>query len=318
MTGSQPTNRWRWLGPVASAAIFLASVGVLWIFLRETDTGEVLAALGRTARDNLWMAVGFTALSYALLTFYDALALKRLGLSIPWRTTALGSYTSFSVSFTLGFPLVTAGAVRHWIYAPRGVRTSEVAKITVLVGLTFWLGMGLVLGAMLIAAAAPLSAVARASPMMLQAAGAAILVIGLAYLVWVRGGERSIAVRGWKLELPGTGMSLLQILIGAADVCAAGAVLYVLLPAGHGVPFEAFLAVYVFAAVVGTASHLPGGVGAFEATMLLGLPQVAAEPMLGALLLFRVIYYIGPFVLALMLLGLYEIGRRLTSRPGGV
>ncbi len=112
-------------------------------------------------------------------------------------------------------------------------------------------------------------------------------------------------------------MSLLQIMIGAADVCAAGAVLYVLLPAGHGVPFEAFLAVYVFAAVVGTASHLPGGVGAFEATILLGLSKIAAEPLIGALLLFRLIYYVLPFVIALMLLGLYEVSRRLRSAPGG-
>jgi hypothetical protein len=315
MSGSQPTNRWRWLGPVASAAIFVASVAVLWFILQETDSGEVLAALGRTARDNLWLAIGFTVLSYALLTFYDALALRRLGLSIPYRTTALGSYTSFAVSFTLGFPLVTAGAVRHWIYSPRGVRTSEVAKITLIVGITFWLGMGLVLGLMLIWAAAPLAVIAHASPLLMQGAGAAILLIGVAYLVWVRGGERGIAVRGWRLELPGTGMSLLQILIGAADVCAAGAVLYVLLPAGHGVSFEAFLAIYVFAAVVGTASHLPGGVGAFEATILLGLSQVPAEPLLGALLLFRLIYYIAPFILALMLLGLYEIGKRLKARP---
>jgi hypothetical protein len=314
MTGVQPQTRWRWLGPAASAAIFIASVVVLWFILQEIDADEVLAALGRTARDNLWLALAFTALSYGLLTFYDALALKRLGLSIPYPTTALGSYTSFAVSFTLGFPLVTAGAVRHWIYSPRGVRTSEVAKITVIVGLTFWLGMGLVLGAMLIYAAAPLSAAARAAPLVLQGAGAAILMIGLIYLVWVRGGERSIAVRGWRLELPGTGMSLVQILIGAADVCAAGAVLYVLLPTGHGVPFEAFLAVYVFAAVVGTASHLPGGVGAFEATMLLGLSQIPAEPLLGALVLFRLIYYIGPFILALMLLGLYEVTRRLKER----
>ncbi len=317
MSAGQPHNRWKWLGPVASAAIFVASVVVLWFIFREIDRDELIAALARTARDTLLMALGFTVLSYALLTFYDALALRRLGLSIPWRTTALGSYTSFAVSFTLGFPLVTAAAVRHWIYAPRGVRASEIAKITVIVGITFWLGMGLVLGVALIHAAGPLSAVARMPELALQGLGAAILTIGLAYLVWVRGGERGVDVRGWRLDLPGARMSLLQIMIGAADVCAAGAVLYVLLPAGHGVPFEAFLAVYVFAAVVGTASHLPGGVGAFEATILLGLSKIPAEPLIGALLLFRLIYYVLPFVIALMLLGLYEVSRRLKGAPGG-
>jgi uncharacterized membrane protein YbhN (UPF0104 family) len=98
-------------------------------------------------------------------------------------------------------------------------------------------------------------------------------------------------------------------------VCAAGAVLYVLLPPGHGVPFEAFLAIYVFAAVVGVASHLPGGVGAFEATILIGLSSLPREPLFGALLLFRLIYYIAPFVFALMLLGLYEASKRMRNRP---
>ncbi len=70
--------------------------------------------------------------------------------------------------------------------------------------------------------------------------------------------------------------------------------LYLLLPAGHGVPFEAFLAVYVFAAAVGIVSHLPGGVGAFEATMLVGLAQVPAEQLIGALLLFRLISTTSP------------------------
>ena len=93
----------------------------------------------------------------------------------------------------------------------------------------------------------------------------------------------------------------------------ASAVLYVLLPAGHGVPFEAFLAIYVFACVVGIASHMPGGVGAFEATMLIGLAHLPREPVLGALLLFRLIYYVAPFMLALMLLALYEITNRLRA-----
>jgi uncharacterized membrane protein YbhN (UPF0104 family) len=313
--GSGTSGRWRWVGPVASLTIFVASLAVLYVILSEVDRAEVLAALARTSREQLWAALGFTVLSYFLLTFYDALALRRLGLSIPYRTTALGSYTSFAVSFTLGFPLVTAATVRYWIYAGRGVRPGEIAKITLIVGITFWLGMGLVLGVLLIHAAIPLSPIARAAPWVLQGVGAAILGIGLIYLAWVRGGERAIAVRGWRLELPGARLSALQILIGAADVCAAGAVLYVLLPAGHGVPFEAFLAIYVFAAVVGVASHLPGGVGAFEATMLIGLASLPREPLFGALLLFRLIYYIAPFVLALMLLGLYEASKRMRNRP---
>jgi glycosyltransferase 2 family protein len=311
MVAPQPRSRWSWLGPAASVAIFVTSIGVLWLILSEIDSAKLLEAFSATSRPQLWMAAGFTALSYLLLTFYDALALRKLGLSIPYRTTALGSFSSFSVSFTLGFPLVTAAAVRYWIYAPRGVRPAEVAKITAIVAVTFWLGMAAVLGVCLLYAADTIAAAARLTPWVMQVLGALLLVGVLGYLVWVNGGQRAVEVRGWRLELPGTSLSLVQIAIGAADVCAAAAVLYVLLPAGHGVAFEAFLAVYVFAACVGIASHLPGGVGAFEATMLLALASLPREPLLGALLLFRLIYYIAPFILALVLLGLYEVRNRL-------
>jgi glycosyltransferase 2 family protein len=311
MAATQPKSRWSWLGPLASAAIFIASIAVLWFILSEIDTDKLLEAFAATSRTQFWHAAGFTALSYLLLTFYDALALRKLGLAIPYRTTALGSFSSFSISFTLGFPLVTAAAVRYWIYAPRGVRPAEVAKVTVIVALTFWLGMAAVLGVCLIHAADTIAVLARATPPLMQGIGA-LLIAGVAgYLVWVKGGRRGVEIRGWRLELPGTSLSLVQIAIGAADVCAAAAVLYVLLPAGHGVGFEAFLAVYVFAACVGIASHLPGGVGAFEATMLLALAQLPREPLLGALLMFRLIYYIAPFILALALLGLYEVRNRL-------
>ena len=315
MAGAQPKGRWWWVGPLASVTIFVASLAVLYVVLEEIDSAKVLAALAETGRDALWMALGFTVLSYALLTFYDALALRKLGLAIPYRTTALASYTSFSVSFTLGFPLVTAGTVRYWIYSKRGVRTAEVAKLTVIVAMTFWLGMAATLGVTLLYSADAIALLARATPLVMQGAGVAILVLVACYLAWVAGGNRAIEVRGWRLELPGARMSVAQILLGAGDVCAAAMVLYVLLPAGHGIAFEAFLAIYVFACVVGIASHLPGGVGAFEATMLIGLAHLPREPVLGALLLFRLIYYILPFVIALAMLGLYEISRRLRARP---
>ncbi|MGL4439887.1 MAG: lysylphosphatidylglycerol synthase transmembrane domain-containing protein [Bosea sp. (in: a-proteobacteria)] len=315
MAGLSPKSRWWWVGPAASTVIFLASIGVLYVILQEIDSAKVLGALAETGRETLWIALGFTALSYSLLTFYDALALNKLGLSIPYRTTALASYTSFSISFTLGFPLVTAGTVRYWIYSGRGMRTAEVAKLTVIVGMTFWLGMTAVLGVALLYSPQTIAVLARATPTIIQGVGVAILLMVAVYLAWVAGGHRAIEVRGWRLELPGATMSTAQILLGAGDVCAAAAVLYVLLPAGHGVAFETFLAIYVFACVVGVASHLPGGVGAFEATMLIGLAHLPREPVLSALLLFRLIYYITPFVIALMMLGLYEVSKRLRARP---
>ena len=85
-------------------------------------------------------------LSYLALTGYDGLALRHLRVRVPYRLTALASFTSYAVSFTLGFPLVTGGAVRFWIYGPAGLSAGKVASLTVVAGITFWLGMGLIVG----------------------------------------------------------------------------------------------------------------------------------------------------------------------------
>jgi glycosyltransferase 2 family protein len=317
MSAAHPTRqygRWRWLGPVASVVIFAASIAILWYILQEIEPQDFKDAMANASRSQLWLAAGFTLLSYLFLSCYDAIALKGLGISMPYRTTSLASYCSYAVSFTLGFPLVTGGTVRYWIYAPRGLRASEVAQLTLIAGLTFWLGMSAVFGATLLYSADDVAKLAHTSPLVMHMTGIAVLVGAGAYLAWVAGGRRHFQVRQWYMPIPGFRLTMAQVLLGAGDVCAGATVLFVLLPLGGGVAYETFLAVYVFAVLVGIASNTPGGIGVFEATMLVALSSVPTGQVVGALLLFRLFYYLAPFVIALCVLGLLEITRRIQSR----
>ena len=309
--------RWRrrlaWLGPAASLVLFTVAVAVLYRLVSQMTWADLRAAVLAAGPGQVGLAIGFTAASYLCLTCYDALALRQLRLKVPYATTAFASFASYAVSFNLGFPLVTGGTVRYWIYAPKGLSASKVASLTVVAGFTFWLGMGLVLGGSLLFEADDVARLTWTKVGIVQLVGFAALGAVIAYLAWVSVKRRSVKVKGWRLELPGLTLSLGQMLIGTADVCLAAGVLYVLLPDGHGVGFATFLAVYVFAAMLGIVSHAPGGLGVFEATILLALSGVARESVLGALLLFRVFYYLVPFVVALAGLGLYEIAGRLRS-----
>ena len=104
---------------------------------------------------------------------------------------------------------------------------------------------------------------------------------------------------------------LAQILIASADVALAGAVLYVLLPADIGISFPAFLSIYSAALVVGVVSHVPGGIGVFETLILLGLSdagsRAGAGGVLGALLVFRAVYYLLPLTMAGVVLAGREV-----------
>jgi uncharacterized membrane protein YbhN (UPF0104 family) len=306
-------RRFAWIGTVASVGIFAASLVVLWHIVSDVDANELTAAVTTAGPRQIGIAILLTMVSYGLLTCYDALALRQLKVKVPYRTTALASFTSYAVSFNLGFPLLTAGTVRYWIYAARGLSTGVVASLTVIAGITFWVGMGLVFAWSMIAEAGPLAVLVYTNIKINQLVGliAALAVVG--YLIWVSLRRRAVRMKGWRLELPGFRLSVAQMLIGAGDVCAGAGVLYVLLPGGHGISFETFLAVYVFAVMLGVASHSPGGLGVFEATVLLALSSFPREPVLGALLLYRICYYFIPFVLALALLGAYEILNRVRA-----
>jgi glycosyltransferase 2 family protein len=294
LEGTGPTGpqrgRLQWLGAGAAGLLMAASAVVLYIIVKELDAQEIRSAFAAASLRQFLLAILFTALSYLLLTGYDAIGFRQLAVRVPYRTTALGSYTSYAVSFTLGFPLITGGTVRYWIYSAAGVGAKAIASLTLIAGVTFWI-----------------AELSRLPAALNRIAGLGVLGGIGAYLAWVSARPRSLSFQGWSLKLPDLRISLAQMLIGALEVCAAGAACYFLLPQGYGITYGAFLAAYVFACLLGIASHSPGGIGVFEATILLALPNVPTEQLLGSLLLFRLWYYIVPFVVALGLLAGREI-----------
>ena len=304
-------SRYAWLGTAASLVIFAGSLFVLWTLVQTVTWAELKSAFTAATPEQLGLAFLFVGISYLFLTCYDALALRQLKLEVPYRTTALASFTSYAVSFTLGFPLLTAGTIRYWIYSGRGLSPAKIAALTVIAGFTFWLGMGVVLGLSLIIEAGQLAALTLTSIRLNQGVGLAALVAVVSYIGWVSLKRRSVKVKGWRLELPGASVSLSQMIVGIGDVCAAAATLYVLLPTGLSFGFTTFLAIYVLAAMLGIASNAPGGIGVFEATIIIALSSLPRDQVLGSLLLFRVCYYLVPFVVALVMLGAYEILRRV-------
>lgn len=303
-------SRYAWIGTAASLILSAVSLGVLWKLVQSVSWDEVRTALHAASARQLGLAFLFVGVSYVFLTGYDALALRQLRIKVPYRITALASFTSYAVSFTLGFPLLTAGTIRYWIYARQGLTTAKIAALTVIAGFTFWLGMGVVLGLSLIIEAGQLAGLAFTSIELNQGVGFAALLAVLGYLAWVSAKRRSVTVKHWRLELPGASVSMGQMIVGIGDVCAAAAVLYVLLPQETTIGFTTFLAIYVLAAMLGIASNAPGGIGVFEATVLLALSSLPRNEVLTSLLLFRGCYYVVPFVTALAMLGLYEIVKR--------
>jgi glycosyltransferase 2 family protein len=304
----------RVFGAIISVTLFAFACYTLYGIIHTLNMDELRASLAALTQKQIIIAVSLTCFSYLMLTFYDALALKHIGAKfIGYGTTALASFTSYAISFTLGFPLLTAGAVRLWIYGNKGLSAPKIASLTVIAGLTFWLGMGIILGVSLMMRSHELTNLNHLTPFMNSVIGTSIIGLTIAYLVFVALRPRRMNVQGWKLVLPGVKVTLGQIILGVVDVCASGGVLYILLPENSGIAFPIFIAAYVFAHILGLASHAPGGAGVFETTMLLALHQISSSTLFGAIIVYRLFYYLVPFVFALVLLGAYEIRKRLKA-----
>jgi uncharacterized membrane protein YbhN (UPF0104 family) len=300
-------------GAIASVVIFGLSALVLANTLAKISFADLRGAIAGTTAEQIAAACLLTCISYLALTGYDAVALRQLKARVRYRTTALASFTSYAISFTLGFPLITGGTVRYWLYSRAGLRAGTVASLTIIAGVTFWLGMALVVGIGLVFRADAISRLDHLTPAINMALGAGVLAPLAAYLVWVSIKPRQRKIQGFRLELPGLRLTSRQVVLGVTDLGAASGTLFVLLPAHHGLDYFTFASIYCFASILGIASHAPGGIGVFEATMLKTVPSPSQEALLASLLLFRVIYYVAPFVLALAFLGANESFRRWQS-----
>jgi uncharacterized membrane protein YbhN (UPF0104 family) len=198
-----------------------------------------------------------------------------------------------------------------------------VAKICFIAGLTFWLGNATVLGLGVTFHPQAAGPIDQLPPWINRGIGIAMLVVLASYVSWVWSAPREIGQGEWKVHLPSGPSTLMQICIGILDLGFCALAMYMLLPDEPNVGFVTMAVVFVSATLLGFASHAPGGLGVFDAAMLVALWQFDKESVLAGLLLFRMLYYIVPFAFALLFLGSRELwlnmhGKRRAVEPKAI
>jgi len=299
---------WNRIGVVLSIAIITFAVLALYRNLHDIDLEDLVDALRDTDRHDVVRASLCVAGGYFTLTFYDLFALRTIGRSdVPYRVAALAGFTSYSVGHNIGASVLTGGAVRYRIYSAWGLDAIAVAKVCFIAGLTFWLGNATVLGLGISFAPQAASSMDQLPPSLNRAFAILILIVLAAYVAWVWRGRRTIGRSGWQVTLPDGPLTLLQIGIGIIDLGFCALAMYMLVPDDPNIGFVSLAVIFVAATLLGFASHAPGGIGVFDAAMLVALWQFEKEELLAGLLVFRLLYYIVPFALSLIILGIREL-----------
>jgi phosphatidylglycerol lysyltransferase len=302
-------------------AIALVACGIVLALLHGLSHGidyhAMIRALRRTPnRLLIWSALA-TAISYAALIARDVCALRYVGAKIPGSALLLGSFCGSALGNAVGFGALTGGAVRYRAYGAVGVLPDQITRIMLFITVGFGVGLGAYAAASAILAGRAIGRLLHLSPEGLHAGGIATLVlIGLMVLFCAL--RRSpVRLGQWQFEVPSAGLTLTQILLTGVDLIGAAAALWLLLPSDGRVDFATFSAIYAAATAIGVISHVPGGIGVFEAVVVFALgSRVSPSLAAAALLAYRAVYFLLPLMLAGVLLALYE-SARLAGRATG-
>lgn len=297
----------------ASLFVFALVAFSIYRLTEEVRYDEVLAALSDTPWSAIALAALFTCLSFVALILYDTNALDHIGRRLPFPSVAVTAFIAYAVGNTVGFGPLSGGAIRFRAYSRLGLSPGDIARVIAFVTLSFGLGLLSVSAIAALAVAPRVAGILGVEAIWLRIVALLILAVLVALFHAGRNG-RIIAVNGFSLRLPDSRTASRQFLVSAFDIAAAASVLYVLLPDSH-VGWPTFLAVYAVAIGFGVLSHVPAGLGVFEAVVMAGLSNaIGIDQLLGSLVLYRLIYYVLPLLLATVLLLVTET-RRLVLKP---
>ena len=278
----------------------LCAIFALDFVFRDLGVVELEAAVLRQPAWHVVVCLVLTAASFTCLALYDLVGVHVAARGrVRARLALLAGACAAAIANTLGFHAVSGSAVRAHLYLPAGLSGGEVVRVVSMSWLSVVAGnMTMLSGAELVEAAT------AADPAWHAALGVALEGLLLVWLWWLSRGPREIAFGRFRLPMPPASLALSLMLLGAVESGTAIGALYVLLPADLTPPFDVFAVGCIAAVILGVVAHTPGGLGVFEASMTAILSGRGRPDLLAALLLYRLLYNLLPFVLAVATLGL--------------
>ncbi len=288
-------------------ALFGLALFVLHRLLGQYHWRDILEHVRSISSRKLLRAAFFTCAGYGCLTLYDALAVRFAGARLPYHRVALISFMGYAIGHNVGLNSLSGGAVRYRTYSALGLSAKQIATIIAFGTLTFFLGAGVLLGLSLVTNAGMSGSILHVHTWLARLAGLLLLAGVAVYLGLVSTRHAPLTLGRLEIPVPKARVAFAQIGVSCLDMLCACAVLYVLLPHQASLGFIAFAGVYLLALAAGILSNVPGGIGVFEFVLLLLMPGVPQDQLLGSLVAYRAIYYFAPFAVALVLLGAHEV-----------
>ncbi len=299
----------RLAGHIFGLLLFSVAVYVLYRSIRQYDYDQVAHQLKAISSHQVMMGLIVTTLSYLLLTLYDTFALRHIKVPLRYDRVMLGSYVGYV--FSHNATLLGGVAARYRVYSHWGITPMQTAEVVAFCGMTFWLGFFWIGGVLFLVAPPAIPFLDKLPFATMRPFGLIFLVITIAYLACAVLRRRPVKIIKWHFAVPTPSYALAQIVLSALDWSLAAGVLYVLIDPSAGISFWKVLSVFLLAQTAGMVSHVPGGLSVFEVVALnLLAPPLTELSVIGTLLVFRVIYFLIPLGVAVIVLGFWELIQR--------
>ena len=269
--------------------LFAAVIGICAILLLVTQLGQInWTQVGRTTaqiQPLQWIgAIVLTAISFVSWGQYDVIWHRIIQTGVPPGHARRTGMAAIAFGQTIGFCSVTSGIAR-W-RGLSGVGIKPVAKVSAAVAVTFmtcWAALSL----------PALWHVSATSGFMPPSAVHVLALLTIIAVALVRIARTH--------QVPVTSAITLLIWTTCDMIAAAGA-LYILLPASADISFSTLFAAYILALGAGIFSNAPGGIGVFEVVLIAIVAPAHPEGFLAAILGFRIVYYLLPFVIGCIMI----------------
>jgi uncharacterized membrane protein YbhN (UPF0104 family) len=306
--------------PLISVCLLAVAIWILYKETRKTTWDAVMLQIRAIPARSVWQATGLVVVNYMVLSVFDILAFRYIRHPLPNRRTLLVGFICHTFGNTIGSTLVTGGSVRLRFYSKWGISVIDIGKVVLFCGLTFWIGLSAVAGVSFVVDPIVLPADLPLPLKNVRPVGVLLLTILSAYLLLSFFFKKSLKFRGKELAFPPGPLALVQTLAGAADLLTISGILYLLLPVSEAMPglsYPVFLGYFMVAFMLGTSSLIPGALVVFDGLMILFLSRHAENAravLLGALVVYRVLYYLLPLCVGMVTLATVELRYRLIRK----
>lgn len=282
----------------AFTLLFIALVvGMLGVLVTKVHWDQVWNAILAYRAGQLGLAASIVAASYLVYSSFDLLGKWYTDHSMAWWRGMLVGAVCYAFTMNFGAPVGGVG-MRLRLYTKMGLKQGIAMRIMGLSLTTNWMGYALLAGAVFLTGKVRLPTGWEMGEGPFRILGAVMLAAGVCYvLLCAFSKTRAWNVRGHEIELPSLPLAIIQMALAILNWCLMAAVIFSLLP--PEADYLVVLGTLLVSAIAGIIAHIPGGIGVLESVFVALLtPDMPRSQVLGAMFVYRALYYLAPLLVA--------------------